>query len=163
MDRAVSLAPTATEVRMMKNPPTYDDAKLILRLYELRREAKLRAARKWFGGIPAFASREQWLALCPTGSEENAYYRMVTTYWEMAASFVVTGVLNADLFYRANNLELVLVWEKVKRMAPEIRANNPAWLRQVEEVASGFVRFLDDFAPGYYETFSGNIAKTVKP
>jgi len=27
---------------------TYDDANLILRLYELRREEKLRQAREWF-------------------------------------------------------------------------------------------------------------------
>ena len=146
----------------MKNPATYEDASLILRLYDLRREEMLRAARKWFGSVPAFASRAQWLSVCPTGSDENAYYRMVTTYWEMAASFVVTGVLNAELFYRSNNLELLIVWEKVKRMVPEIRTTNPAALRQVEEVANGFIRFLSEYSPGYYETFSGNIAKTVK-
>ncbi|MGZ4808220.1 MAG: hypothetical protein ACXV7D_02725, partial [Thermoanaerobaculia bacterium] len=72
----------------MKNPATYEDASLILRLYDLRREEKLRTARKWFGSVPAFASRDQWLQVCPTGSDENAYYRMVTTYWEMASSFV---------------------------------------------------------------------------
>jgi hypothetical protein len=146
----------------MKNQPAYDDANLILRLYNLRREEKLRAARKWFAAIPAFASREQWLITCPAGSDENAYYRMVTTYWEMAASLVVTGVLNAELFYRANNLELLLMWEKVKRMIPEVRKTNPMSLRQVEEVAEGFIRFLNEHAPGYYETFSGNIAKTLK-
>ena len=145
----------------MKNPPTYDDAHLILKLYDLRREEKLRAARKWFGATPAFASREQWLAVCPTGSDENAYYRMVTTYWEMAASFVVTGVLNQEAFFRGNNLELLLVWEKVKRMMPEIRQTNPLSLKQVEEVAANYVKFLHEYAPGYYETFSGNIAKTL--
>jgi len=145
----------------MKNPPTYDDAHLILKLYDLRREEKLRAARKWFAASPAYASREQWLQTCPTGSDENAYYRMVTTYWEMAASFVVTGVLNSEAFYRGNNLELLLVWEKVKRMMPEIRQNNPLSLKQVEEVAASYVKFLNDFVPGYYETFSANIAKSL--
>ncbi|MGZ4810522.1 MAG: DUF4760 domain-containing protein, partial [Thermoanaerobaculia bacterium] len=101
--------------------------------------------------------------VCPTGSDENDYYRMVTTYWEMASSFVVTGVLNAELFYRSNNLELLLIWEKVKRMVPEIRATNPAALRQMEEVATGFIRFLHEYSPGHYEVFSGNIAKTIKP
>ena len=28
--------------------PTYEDAQLVLKLYELRREEKLRAARSWF-------------------------------------------------------------------------------------------------------------------
>lgn len=145
----------------MKNPPTYDDAHLILKLYDLRREEKLRAARKWFAASPAYASREQWLQTCPTGSDENANYRMVTTYWEMAASFVVTGVLNAEAFYRGNNLELLLVWEKVKRMMPEMRKYSPLSLKQVEEVAEGYVKFLKDFAPGHYEIFAGNIEKTL--
>ena len=145
----------------MKNPPTYDDAHLILKLYDLRREERLRAARKWFVAAPAYASREQWLQQCPPGSDENASYRMVTTYWEMAASFVVTGVLNPEAFYRGNNLELLVVWEKVKRMMPEIRKNSPLSLKQVEEVAEGYVKFLKDFATGHYETLSANIEKTL--
>jgi hypothetical protein len=73
----------------------------------------------------------------------------------------VTGVLNAEAFYRGNNLELLLIWEKVKRMMPEIRQTNPLSLKQVEEVAAGYVKFLNDWVPGYYETFSGNIAKSL--
>ena len=53
----------------MKTPPTYDDANLIVKLYDLRREPRLREARKWFGGAPQFQSREEWLKLCPTGSD----------------------------------------------------------------------------------------------
>ena len=145
----------------MKTPPTYEDANLILRLYELRREDRLRQARKWMAAAPQFASRAEWLALCPPGSEENASYRMVTTYWEMAASFVATGVLNRELFFRANNLELLLVWEKIKVLVPEMRAvaNNPGMLRSMEEVANAFIANIHEVSPGYYETFSANIAK----
>ena len=32
----------------MKTRPTYDDANLILRLYEMRREERMRRARAWF-------------------------------------------------------------------------------------------------------------------
>src|SRR5438132_14360127 len=105
----------------MKTQPTFDDANLILRLYELRREEKLRAARKWFANAPQFTSREQWLQHCKPGSEENAYFRMVTSYWDMAASFVVTGILNSELFYRANNQELLFVWVKVQKIVGEMR------------------------------------------
>ncbi|MCU1349557.1 MAG: hypothetical protein JWO56_2587 [Acidobacteria bacterium] len=145
----------------MKNPPTYEDANLILKLYDLRREEKMREARKWMAAAPQFASREEWLTLCPPGSDTNAYYRMVMTYWEMAASFVATGVLNRELFYRANNLEMLLMWEKVKVMVPELSAaaNNPAMMRSIEEVATGFIAYLKEYSPGYYETFSVNIAK----
>ena len=149
---------------MMKNQPTYDDANLILRLYELRRDDKLREARKWLGGSPAITSREQFLKMCPPGSEENAYYRMVTTYWDMASSFVVNGILNRELFYRSSHGELMFVWEKVKLLVPEVRAmqKNPLIMHNMEEVAQGFKAFYDENAPGYYDGFAANIAKSGK-
>ena len=149
----------------MKTQATYDDAELILRLYDLRREPLMRTARKWMGGAPVFTSREHWLTVCPPGSDENAYYRQVTTYWDMAAAFVVTGVLNRELFYRANNMELLFVWEKVKQLVPELRAVNksPLTLHNMEEVANGFIAFLAENAPGFYEQWSGNIAKGAAP
>lgn len=149
----------------MRNQATYDDANLILRLYDLRREDKMREARKWFGSIPPFASREHWLERCPPGSEENAYYRMVTTYWDMAASFVVTGILSRELFYRSNNVELLFVWEKIKAIVPKIRevAKNPISLAHLEEVAKGFVEYFETNAPGFYENFAANIRKMGEP
>ena len=149
----------------MKTQATYEDANLILRLYDLRREEKLRAARKWFGSIPPFHSRDDFLKLCPTGSEENAYFRMVTTYWEMASSFVATGILDRELFYRSNNTELLFVWEKIKQMVPELRAVNNDVLRyrQIEEVAHGFIEYLNQNAPGFYENWSAGIARIGQP
>ena len=70
---------------------TYDDARLILSLYETRREERLRKARAWFAGSFKPRSLEDFSALCPPGSDENASYRMVTTYWEMVASFITSG------------------------------------------------------------------------
>ena len=146
----------------MKKKPTHDDANLILRLFELRREDKLRAARKWMGAIPPLASRDQFTALCPPGSEENAYFRMVASYWDMAAALVTSGVLHRELFYQANNLELLLVWEKIKGATLEIRRvnNDPLRYRHLEEVAKGFIKFLNHKAPGFYDTFAGNIARS---
>ena len=149
----------------MKTTPTYDDAKLILKLYDLRREEKLRAARKWVGTMPALTTREEWLKICPPGSEENAYFRMVTTYWEMAASFVVTGILNRELFYRSNNMELLLVWEKIRRFVPEQRATikDPLRYKQIEEVAKGFIDYLNENAPGFFDTWAAGLAKPPQP
>jgi hypothetical protein len=149
----------------MKSTPTYEDANLILRLYDLRREEKLRAARKWIGSIAPISSRAEFLKVCPVGSEENAYFRMVTTYWEMAASFVVSGVLNRELFYRSNNMELLFVWEKIRRFVPEQRAfiKDPLRYRQIEEVAKGFVDYLNENAPGFYENWAAGIARTGQP
>ena len=79
----------------MGNKPTYDDANLILRLYEQRREDKMRAAREWFAQNFKFHTIEDFNRGCPPGSSMNAYARMIMSYWEMAASFVTSGVLNA--------------------------------------------------------------------
>src|SRR6266404_5879628 len=89
--------------------PTYEDAQLVLKLYELRREEKLRAARDWFGTKFFPQKAEDVTALTGT---ENAYYRMVTTYWDMAASFVARGILNADLFLDSGG-EIIVVWTKL--------------------------------------------------
>jgi hypothetical protein len=150
----------------MTTAATHEDANLLLRLYDLRREETMRTARKWMAAAPQFTSREHWLSLCPPGTNENAYYRQVTTYWDMASSFVVNGILDRQLFYRSNTMELMFVWEKVKKLVPELRAVQgfPLILRNMEDVAGGFIEFLNENAPGYYETFAANIAKIgVKP
>jgi hypothetical protein len=51
---------------------TYDDVNLVLRLYEMRREDRLREARKWFAGSFKVKTLEEFTALCPPGSEANA-------------------------------------------------------------------------------------------
>src|SRR5205085_8174843 len=100
---------------------TYDDANLILRLYELRREEKLRQARDWFGMNFRATTMEEATQAIPMGSPENAYFRMVVSYWEMAASFVTAGVLNQELFFESNG-ELLGVWERVRSILPGFRA-----------------------------------------
>jgi hypothetical protein len=148
---------------MAKTPGKYDDANLILSLYDLRREERLRAARKWFAALPPFTSREQFLSMCPQGTEENASFRMVTSYWDMASSFVVNGILNADLFYRSNNGELLHVWERVRRIVPALREaqKNLLSYRNLEEVAKGFIDFYRKNAPGYYENLVATMEKQI--
>jgi hypothetical protein len=149
----------------MKTQATFDDANLILRLYDLRREETLRAGRKWFGTMGAFGSREQWLQICPPGSDENAYFRMVTTYWDMASSFVANGILDPELFFRSNNVELLYVWQKVKSIVAETRKaqKNELYLSNLEKVAASFIEFFERESPGFYEQFSANVAKIQMP
>src|SRR6478672_5338619 len=119
---------------MMPNHPvpTYEDAKLVLKLYELRREEKLRAARDWFGGKFFPQTAEDVTALAGT---DNVYYRMVTSYWEMAASFVVRGILNTDLFLDSGG-EMIFVWAKLGEVVPQLRRNvgSEYLLKNVEAV-----------------------------
>jgi hypothetical protein len=138
----------------MTNQATYDDANLILRLYELRREETMRKARQWFFGFsPSTADDVQKTA--PMGSQENAYLRMVTSYWDMAAAFVTKGVLNEELFLETNG-EALFVWEKVRGIVPAMREANkmPAYLANLETVANAAIKRM---GPEAYQSFSNRI------
>ena len=142
----------------MQTPATYDDATLILRLYDIRREEKLRQAREWFTRSFHCSTFEEFNKVCPPGSQENAYARQVITYWEMVASFITTGVLNEHLFFQSG-LELLLVWERVRDILPEMRqANkNPGSWKNLELVATKFIQHLNTTDPVTYPAFSARI------
>lgn len=124
--------------------PTYEDAQLVLKLYELRREEKLRAARDWFGTKFFPQKAEDVIALAGT---ENAYYRMVTSYWDMAASFVARGILNADLFLDSAG-EMILVWTKLVDFVPQLRqALGPNLLVNVEHIVASSPRAQERVGP----------------
>ena len=118
-------------------PPTIDDANLILRLYELRREEKLRAAREWFRTRFYPMSLDDLRAVIQTPGEENTNYRMVTTYWDMACSFVATGVLHPDLFFQSAT-EAFMVWSRLETYAPRVRTElqTPWFLVNIEKAIS---------------------------
>jgi hypothetical protein len=130
---------------------TYEDANLLLRLYELRREDRLREARAWFETHFKPKSFEEASQLAPQGSEQNAYVRMVTSYWDMVASLITSGVLNEELFFESGH-EMVLCWERVRDVTPKIRElfHNPLYLANLEEACARFQKHLDKHAPGAY-------------
>ena len=73
-----------------------ESADLILKLYDLRREKKMRKARNWiFGFNPKSADEIMQTMMDP---EVGGYLRMVTSYWDMAATFVNEGAIDADMF-----------------------------------------------------------------
>ncbi|MGH9831245.1 MAG: DUF4760 domain-containing protein, partial [Blastocatellia bacterium] len=97
----------------MASKATYDDAQLILRLYELRREEKMRQARDWYTGKFFPQTMDDLKVIQNFAVPENAYFRMVTSYWDMVASFIVQGVLNPELFIESGG-EMIFVWAKVE-------------------------------------------------
>jgi len=111
-------------------------AELILRLYELRREETIRGARDWF--MAHFHPRTSDEVLAMWLGPSSARYRMVTTYWEMAATFVVNGALDADMLHQANT-EHVGVIAKLESFLPELRqkAGVPDYLMNLEQIVRG--------------------------
>src|ERR1700682_2388523 len=106
-------------------PPTYDDAVLVLKLYELRREERLRAAREWFATRFFPQAYEEVRAVALGTGIENAHWRMVTSYWDMAASFVARGVLHPELFFDSGG-EALFVWAKLEPFIAQLREETQA-------------------------------------
>ena len=141
---------------------TYDDANLILRLYELRRDEKLRKAREWFAANFVASSEEDILRIAPPGSQENAYMRMVISYWDMAAALVTSGVLNQELFLKTNG-ECLYVWERVRVLAPAMRAfhKNPNAWSNLETVGNALIKQMEANGPDAYPAFQAMVHGTA--
>ncbi len=139
----------------MHPPATYDDARLILQLYEARREERMRKARAWFTASFRPRTLDEFSALCPPGSDENASYRMVATYWEMVASFITAHVLDQELFFQSGR-ELLLVWERLRDILPALRERNADAFAyaNLETVARAYIVYLEKKSPGTYAAFS---------
>lgn len=137
---------------------TYDDVNLVLKLYEMRREERLREARRWFAASFKVKTFDDFTKLCPPGSDPNASYRMVTTYWEMVASFLTSGVLNAELFYQSGR-ELLFTWERVRDILPPIRETytHSRELKNLEDAATAYIGWWNAHAPGAYDAFSKRV------
>lgn len=133
---------------------TYDDANLLLKLYELRREEKMREARAWFVANFKPKTVEEMLKMCPPGSDNNARMRQVITYWDMAASLVSMGVLNPEMFF-VNNRECLLVWLRVRPYLAELREKygDPNHFKNLETVGNMNIDFLNRTSPGTVEAF----------
>jgi hypothetical protein len=118
---------------------TTADAELILRLYDLRREEKMRKARDWMAGEFWPTTFEEMQRLTGQyGTPENAYFRQVTSYWEMACALVLHGALDPGLFFDTNG-EVYFVYAKVKPFIPQMRAmvNSPEYMAQTERLLEG--------------------------
>lgn len=138
----------------MTSRPTYDDANLILRLYEMRRDERMREARAWFTAQFRPKKWEDLATLVPPGSHENASYRMVISYWDMVASFIVSGVLNKELFFQSGR-ELLLVFERLRLVLPGIRESykDPSYMASLERVGVDFAAHMQAQSPDAYEAF----------
>ena len=111
------------------------DVLAILKLYELRRDDQLRLARQWFFSQFAPESAMDIIALFRGGAAVSAKYRMVTSYWDMASSFVLNGAIDTKVFLDANT-EHVFVYAKIQPFLAEIRQifGEPDYLLNLEKL-----------------------------
>lgn len=111
------------------------DVAAILKLYELRRDDEMRRARAWYFSEFQPTSAAEIVALTVSGERASAYYRMVSSYWDMAASLVNNGAIDEKLFLEANTEHLV-VFAKIQPFLAEVRAifKEPSYHQHLEQL-----------------------------
>jgi hypothetical protein len=129
------------EEEAMARKPTAEDARLILELYNLRREPEMRKARQWWLTTFWPKDADEFMKIGMTlGTEENNWMRQVISYWGIAASFVENGVLSEKLFFTpAFCGELFFLFAKIRPFLKELReqSKNPDLLLSVEKAILG--------------------------
>jgi hypothetical protein len=109
------------------------DVALILKLYELRREEGMRRARKWYFTEFNPQSAAEYVKVLGSGHDGSANLRMITSYWDMAASFVNNGGIDEKMFSDSNG-EHIGVFCRVEPFISEVREmiGFPDYLGQLE-------------------------------
>lgn len=129
--------------------PTTADAELLLHLYEIRREPELRQARKWF--LTEFRA-QTWQEIKSrylSHDDEDRWFRMTTSYWEMVGTLVNRGALHADLYFDHTGEDIVS-WERCKAWVAEARADlRPTYLYQFEQLVTAHLAFRKRTAEAY--------------
>jgi hypothetical protein len=114
------------------------DAQLILQLYDLRREPVMRAARKFIVSEFWPQNYEEFKAVVTGyGTEPNAFFRQVMTYWNMVAAMVLRGAVNEQLFFETNG-EPYFLWAKFGDYIAQARKDqiDPEFLSHLEKLTS---------------------------
>jgi hypothetical protein len=117
-------------------PSPFENAQLNLTLFDLRREPVLREAREWF--VRDFNPDTFDEFLDAVRGKRNASFRMVLSYWNMAASLVSDGAISPDAF-RAAHDEIFATFSKIHPHLAQLRsaAGEPDFCKRMEAVVLG--------------------------
>ena len=137
---------------MAKGKPTPAQAQLHLQLYDLRREARIRQAREWYLQNFFPETLEDLQRLAPPGSQENAFMRMVVSYWGQACMLLNYGLLHEELFFLTGG-EFFQVWERIEPVVGAMRQGfrNPHMFSDLEKAAQRYKKWSERRAPGWLE------------
>ena len=122
----------------MSKEPTATDAELILKLYDLRREAEMRKARDWW--VVKFwpQTADDFIKVANAlGTQENNWLRQVGGYWDMAAAMVLHGTIHPELFLEGGvSGEMFFLYAKMQPILKDVREKmqSPGLFSNVEKV-----------------------------
>ena len=126
---------------MAKRKGGVEEAELILRLYELRREAVMRQARSFVGGEFLPQSAQQLIEWVSKGGQQTGYILQVYGYWDMVCAFVKHGTLSEALVFDTCQ-EMYFQYAKIQPYLKEFREKMamPEWMQSIEKVAEGSLK-----------------------
>jgi hypothetical protein len=113
------------------------DAELILKLYDLRREAEMRKARNWWLGFWPEKAEDVVKIAFALGTQENAWFRQLGSYWEMAAALVEHKAVDRELFLEPSiSGEMFFIFAKIYPFLEELREklHSPTAFSNVERL-----------------------------
>jgi hypothetical protein len=139
--------------KISETKPTHEQAQLQLRVYEERREPRLREARDWFAKNYFVNSMEDSMRIAAPGTENGALVMMVFSYWEQTCALLNYGLLHEDLFFETSG-EFFGVWERVRPFIQEGRKMfaNPGFLAHLEKTAQRYEQWTEARSPGQIAT-----------
>lgn len=110
----------------------HEDADLILKLYDLRREPVMREARNWMFTFNPTSVQDVMETMI---GEHSGHFRMVISYWDMACAMVTNGAIDEELFNQTNG-EHIFVYMKIQPVIEDLRAmfDNQEFLKNLETV-----------------------------
>ena len=115
-----------------------EQAELILRLYELRRETVMREARNFVGGEFLPQTDDDLVTIVTKGGKETGFVLQVYGYWDMVCAFVLHGMLSERLVYDTCQ-EMYFQYAKIQPYVRGFRKklNLPEWMQSIEKVVEG--------------------------
>ena len=126
---------------MKATKTTPQQVELILRLYELRREAVMREARSFVGGAFLPKSDDELVSIVTKGGKETGFVLQVYGYWDMVSAFVLHGMLNEHLVYdtcQEMYFQFAKIYPHLKGFRKKM--NLPEWMQNLETVATSTPR-----------------------
>ena len=134
----------------METKPTYEQARLHLEVYEMRREPRLRQARDWFFKNYYPETLDEAMRIAAPGTEAGTFLMMVCGYWDQACALLNYGLLHEDLFFETSG-EFFGVWERIKPTIQQGRERfaNKLFLAHLEKAAHRFEGWIEKRSPGH--------------
>lgn len=121
---------------MSREKPDHHDAELVLKVYDLRREAVMRQSRQAINGQFWPKSYEDLVGVAKPDHPLNAAFRQVGTYWEIVYGLVKHDVVHHGFFLESNG-EGLFLYAKVAPYLERYRKDySPLAFRNAEWVAT---------------------------